>query len=62
MDDLKSHRYDVADVLQDVCRILGGVQCLRQIIFILEQEVSLFAESACGVDQSVGTAREKAKQ
>ncbi|CAN0457829.1 unnamed protein product, partial [Ectocarpus sp. 8 AP-2014] len=39
-DDLKRHRYDVADVLRDVCRILGGVQCLRQVVILLDQEVS----------------------
>lgn len=42
VDDLKRHRYDVADVLRDVCRILGGVPCLRQVVFLLEQEVRLF--------------------
>lgn len=41
MDDLKRHRYDVADVLRDICRILGGVPCLRQVVFILEQEVCI---------------------
>ncbi|CAN0313886.1 unnamed protein product [Pylaiella littoralis] len=40
VDDLKRHRYDVADVLRDVCRILGGVPCLRQVVFLLEQEVA----------------------
>lgn len=39
VDDLKRHRYDVADVLRDVCRILGGVECLRQVVFLLKQEV-----------------------
>ncbi|CAN0101819.1 unnamed protein product, partial [Ectocarpus sp. 12 AP-2014] len=39
IDDLKRHRYDVADVLRDVCRILGGVQCLRQVVVLLDQEL-----------------------
>lgn len=42
VEDVKSHRYDVADVLQDVCRILGAVPSLRQMLFILEQEVCYF--------------------
>ncbi|CAB1115460.1 unnamed protein product [Ectocarpus sp. CCAP 1310/34] len=40
IDDLKRHRYDVADVLRDVCRILGGVQCLRQVVILLDQELA----------------------
>eukprot|EP00903_Cladosiphon_okamuranus_P011653 g10961.t1 len=43
MDDLKRHRYDVADVLRDVCRILGGVECLRQVVLLLKQELARFA-------------------
>ena len=42
VDDQKRHRYDVADVLRDVSRILGGVPCLRQLVAILEQEVNIF--------------------
>lgn len=40
VDDLKRHRYDVADALRDVMRIIGGVSCLRQVLSILKQEVS----------------------
>ncbi|CAN0113344.1 unnamed protein product, partial [Hapterophycus canaliculatus] len=43
-DDLKRHRYDVADVLRDVCRIVGGVPCLQQVVLILEQEVASLAK------------------
>lgn len=39
VDDLKRHRYDVADALRDVMRIIGGVSCLRQVLSILKQEV-----------------------
>lgn len=39
VEDVKSHRYDVADVLHDVCRVLGAVPSLRQMVLILEQEV-----------------------
>ncbi|CAM9473964.1 unnamed protein product [Scytosiphon promiscuus] len=46
VDDLKRHRYDVADVLRDVCRILGGVQCLRQVVLLLEQELAKLATLA----------------
>ena len=42
VDDQKRHRYDVADVLRDVSRILGGVPCLQQLVVILEQEVRFF--------------------
>lgn len=46
VDDLKRHRYDVADVLRDVCRILGGVECLRQVVFLLKKEVRRQAPAA----------------
>lgn len=46
VEDVKSHRYDVADVLQDVCRILGAVPSLRQMLFILEQELANLAALA----------------
>eukprot|EP00752_Nemacystus_decipiens_P010447 g9307.t1 len=46
VDDLKRHRYDVSDVLRDVCRILGGVECLRQVVFLLKQELATLGSLA----------------
>ena len=48
VDDLKRHRYDVADALRDVGRILGSVPCLRQVVTILEQEVRCVAPCRTG--------------
>ena len=52
VDDLKRRRYDVSDVLRDVCRILGGVECLRQAVFLLKREVRTHGLPACAVSCS----------
>jgi transportin-3 len=38
-DDVRKHRHDVADVLNDCCRVLGGPHCLMRLTSSLEMEV-----------------------
>ncbi|CAM9622957.1 unnamed protein product [Discosporangium mesarthrocarpum] len=40
IDDCKRHRYEVADVLNDICKVLGGVYCLGEILKQLERELA----------------------
>lgn len=42
VDDLKRHRYDVSDVLNDCSRVLGGVTILGLVLQQLEQELASF--------------------
>src|SRR5690242_7108051 len=40
IDDIKKHRYDVADVLNDCCEVLGAVYCLSRVLAQLEAELA----------------------
>ncbi|CAN0178884.1 unnamed protein product, partial [Phaeothamnion confervicola] len=51
IDDLKRHRYDVGDLLNDCAGVLGAVDCLRLLVPELEREVASLAALAADPQQ-----------